>query len=60
MLDFYTMAVAALNSDDEVNYIALSLDIEKAFDSVNWNFLFDFMQGIGIPVHLECTTATQR
>ena len=49
VLDFYTMAVAALDSDDDINYVALSLDIEKAFDSIKWDFLYAFMQCIGIP-----------
>ena len=49
VLDSYTMAAAALNSDEDSNYIALSLDIEKAFDSVSWDFLYTFMQRIGIP-----------
>ena len=49
VLDFYTMAAATLTSDEDSNYIALSLDIEKAFDSVSWDFLYTFMQRIGIP-----------
>ena len=35
--------------DEGEEYIALSLDIEKAFDSVQWNFLYSFMQSLGFP-----------
>ena len=43
------MAVTALDQDEDVNYVALSLDIEKAFDSVSWSFLFNFMRRVGLP-----------
>ena len=44
-------------------FMAIKVDLEKAYDQFNWDFIFDTLQHTGIPIHLsrlimECITLT--
>ncbi|KAH9798495.1 reverse transcriptase domain-containing protein [Citrus sinensis] len=44
-------------------FMAIKVDLEKAYDRLNWSFIFETLQLAGIPVHLsrlimECVTTT--
>ncbi|KAH9667991.1 reverse transcriptase domain-containing protein [Citrus sinensis] len=43
-------------------FMAIKVDLEKAYDRLNWDFIFDTLQQTGIPTHLsrlimECVTS---
>ncbi|KAH9650382.1 hypothetical protein KPL70_026367 [Citrus sinensis] len=43
-------------------FMAIKVDLEKAYDWLNWDFIFDTLQQTGIPIHLsrlimECVTS---
>lgn len=41
--------------------MAIKVDLEKAYDRLNWSFIFETLQQTGLPIHLsrlimECVT----
>ena len=47
ILDLYSMASRALEEDQD--FLVMSLDIEKAFDTVQWPFLYKLLHSWGFP-----------
>ena len=48
VLDLYSLLAHAEEEDDK-NLLLLSLDIEKAFDSVSWEFLYKLLEAYQVP-----------
>ncbi|KAH9673337.1 reverse transcriptase domain-containing protein [Citrus sinensis] len=45
-------------------FMAIKVDLEKAYDRINWSFIFDTLQQTGIPIQLsrlvmECVTSAR-